>query len=57
MKSDIDRFSSDLYPIAEVFRPTVNYAERFIRAVLMMGFITVLAIEAWLLVQALQLWL
>ena len=36
--------------------PTLNAGERFIRAILLVGFVAVLAIEAWLLWQVWQLW-
>lgn len=38
------------------FEPELNAGERFIRVILMVGFLAVLAIEAWLLWQVWQLW-
>ncbi|MEE9508201.1 MAG: hypothetical protein V3V44_02840 [Anaerolineales bacterium] len=40
----------------EGIEPTLSGGERFIRVILLVGFITVLAIEAWLLWQVWQLW-
>ena len=39
----------------EGIRPTLSAGERFIRAILLVGFVAVLAIEAWLLWQVWQL--
>jgi hypothetical protein len=36
--------------------PNLSAGERFIRVILMVGFVAVLAIEAWLLWQVWQLW-
>ncbi len=36
--------------------PTLSAGERLIRGILLVGFVTVLAIEAWLLWQVWQLW-
>jgi hypothetical protein len=35
---------------------SLSLGERFIRAILLVGFVAVLAIEAWLLWQVWQLW-
>jgi hypothetical protein len=40
----------------EKFEPNLSAGERFIRVILMVGFVAVLAIEAWLLWQVWQLW-
>jgi len=42
--------------VKESFEPDLNSGERFIRVILMVGFVVVLAIEAWLLWQVWQLW-
>jgi hypothetical protein len=42
--------------VKEGFEPDLNAGERFIRVILMVGFVAVLAIEAWLLWQVWQLW-
>jgi hypothetical protein len=42
--------------VKESFEPQLNAGERFIRVILMVGFVAVLAIEAWLLWQVWQLW-
>ena len=56
MMSGKDYFPRDVYPLVETFRPSLESDERLIRVVLMTGFMVVLAIEVWLLLQALQLW-
>ncbi len=56
MISGKDHFPRDVYPLVETFRPSLESDERLIRVVLMTGFMVVLAIEVWLLLQALQLW-
>jgi len=40
----------------EGIRTSLSAGERFIRAILLVGFVAVLAIEAWLLWQVWQLW-
>jgi len=40
----------------EGIKPSLSSGERFIRAILLVGFVAVLAIEAWLLWQVWQLW-
>ena len=42
--------------VRDNFEPDLNPGERFIRVILMVGFVAVLAIEAWLLWQVWQLW-
>ena len=37
-------------------KPTLSVGEKFIRGILLVGFVAVLAIEAWLLLQVWQLW-
>jgi len=49
--------SGEVVPTAEIWQPAINLGERNIRAVLMTGFVIVLAIEIWLLFEALQLWM
>jgi len=56
MISGKDNFPRDVYPLVETFQPSLESDERLIRVVLMTGFMVVLAIEVWLLLQALQLW-
>jgi len=56
MISGKDNFTRDVYPLVETFQPSLESDERLIRVVLMTGFMVVLAIEVWLLLQALQLW-
>jgi len=56
MISGKDHFPRDVYPLVETFQPSLESDERLIRVILMTGFMAVLAIEVWLLLQALQLW-
>ena len=56
MISGKDNFPRDVYSVVETFQPGLESDERLIRVVLMTGFMVVLAIEIWLLLQALQLW-
>jgi hypothetical protein len=42
--------------VKESFEPRLSIGERVIRVILMVGFVVVLAIEAWLLWQVWQLW-
>jgi len=49
--------SGEVVPTVETWQPAINLGERNIRAVLMTGFVIVLAIEIWLLFEALQLWM
>jgi len=56
MISGKDNFQRDVYSVVETFQPSLESDERLIRVVLMTGFMVVLAIEIWLLLQALQLW-
>ena len=56
MISGKDNFPRDAYSVVETLQPSLESDERLIRVVLMTGFIVVLAIEIWLLLQALQLW-
>jgi len=57
MKPDKGRLSGKVFPTTETYRPTINLGERMIRVALMTGFVIVLAIEAWLLLEALQIWM
>ncbi len=54
---DKDNFPRSVYPLVETFPPSLESSERLIRVVLMTGFMVVMAIEIWLLLQALQLWM
>lgn len=54
MKSDNSMFMRNVEQDMEMLLPTLSQGERLIRVVLVVGFIAVLAIEAWLLFQALQ---
>lgn len=56
MISGKDNFPRDVYSVVDTFPPSLESNERLIRVVLVTGFIVVLAIEIWLLLQALQLW-
>lgn len=56
MISGKDNIPRDVYSVVETFPPSLESDERLIRVVLMTGFMVVLAIEIWLLLQALQLW-
>ena len=47
----------DPLPTTELWQPTINLGERLIRIVLVTGFVIVIAIEIWLLFEALQLWM
>ena len=42
---------------SETLDTTLGNGERWLQIVLLMGFVAVLAIEAWLIIQALQVWL
>ncbi len=56
MSSHKDRFSYRV-PIAEINQPEFSLGERVIRIALVIGFIAVLTVEAWLLLQAVKIWL
>ena len=57
MKAEKGRLPGEVFPTTETFQPTINLGERMIRVALVTGFVIVLAIEAWLLVEALQIWM
>lgn len=57
MKQEEARFSGEVVPTTELWQPTINLGERLIRIVLVTGFLIVIAIEIWLLFEALQLWM
>ena len=57
MKPEKGRLSGEVFPKTETFQPTINLGERMIRVALVTGFVIVLAIEAWLLLEALQIWM
>lgn len=42
--------------VRDSFEPSLSVGERIIRVILMVGFVVVLAVEAWLLWQVWQLW-
>jgi hypothetical protein len=54
MKSENSLLMRNVEQDMEMLLPTLSQGERLIRAVLVVGFIVVLAIEAWLLIQILQ---
>lgn len=56
MISSEDNFPGDVYSAVETFQPGLGSDERLIRVVLMTGFMVVLGIEIWLLLQALRIW-
>jgi hypothetical protein len=47
----------DTKSTTDAFGPTLSTGERTIRLMLLSGFIAVLAIEAWLLLQAFRIWM
>ena len=55
MEQDKARLPEEVVPTAEL--STINLGERLIRIVLVTGFVIVIAIEIWLLFEALQLWM
>lgn len=57
MKPEKARFPGEVIPTAELWQPAINLGERLIRVVLVTGFVIVIAIEIWLLFEALQLWM
>jgi hypothetical protein len=54
MKSDKGLLMSNITQDLEALQPTLKPGERLIRLVLVAGFVTVLALEAWLLLQVVQ---
>ena len=54
MKSENGLLMRNVEQDMEMLLPTISQGERLIRVVLVVGFIIVLAIEAWLLLQVLQ---
>ncbi len=54
MKSDNGLYLGNITQDLEAVQPTLNPGERLIRFVLVAGFATVLALEAWLLLQVVQ---
>jgi hypothetical protein len=54
MKSDNGLYLGNITQDLEAVQPTLNPGERLIRLVLVAGFATVLALEAWLLLQVVQ---
>jgi hypothetical protein len=57
MKPEEARLPGEVVPTTELWQPTINLGERLIRIVLVTGFVIVIAIEIWLLFEALQLWM
>ena len=56
MEANVDLYIADLNPTVESLEQTKSSGERLIRIALLTGFIAVLVVEAWLLLQALQIW-
>lgn len=54
MKSENSLLMRNVEQDMEMLLPTLSQGERLIRVVLVVGFVVVLAIEAWLLFQVLQ---
>jgi hypothetical protein len=57
MKPEEARLPGEVVPATELWQPTFDLGERLIRIVLVTGFVIVIAIEIWLLFEALQLWM
>jgi hypothetical protein len=57
MKPEKTHLNGKVIPTSELWQPTINLGERLIRIVLITGFVIVIAIEIWLLFEALQLWM
>jgi hypothetical protein len=57
MSSESHAFLEDTNFTADTLDPTLGNGERLLQIVLLTGFVAVLAIEAWLIIQALQVWL
>lgn len=57
MKPEKTRLNGEVIPTSELWEPTLDLGERLLRVVLVTGFLIVIAIEIWLLFEALQLWM
>jgi hypothetical protein len=57
MKPEKGRLPGEVFPKAEIWQPTINLGERMIRIVLVTGFVIVMAIEIWLLFEAVKIWM
>ena len=57
MKPEKTHLPGKVIPTSELWQPTINLGERLIRIVLVTGFVIVVAIEIWLLFEALHLWM
>lgn len=57
MKPEKGHLPGEVFPTIEIWQPTINLGERMIRAVLVTGFVIVLAIEIWLLFEAVKIWM
>lgn len=57
MKPEKIRLPGKIFPTTEIWQPTIDLGERMIRVILVTGFVIVLAIEIWLLFEAVKLWM
>ncbi len=57
MKPEKTRLNGEVIPTSELWEPTLDLGERLLRIVLVTGFMIVIAIEIWLIIEALQLWM
>lgn len=57
MKPEKTRLNGEVIPTSELWEPTLDLGERLLRIVLVTGFMIVIAIEVWLIIEALQLWM
>ena len=57
MKPEKTRSNGEVIPTSELWEPTLDLGERLLRIVLVTGFMIVIAIEIWLIIEALQLWM
>jgi hypothetical protein len=57
MSSESHAFLEDSNFTADMLDPALGNGERLLQIFLLTGFVAVLAIEAWLIIQALQVWL
>jgi hypothetical protein len=55
MELDEAQTPGDVVPTSEL--PNIKIGERLIRIVLVIGFVIVIAIEVWLLFEALRIWM
>ncbi|UCF61625.1 MAG: hypothetical protein JSV37_02780 [Anaerolineaceae bacterium] len=57
MKPEKTHLPGEVIPTSELWQPTIDLGERLIRIVLVTGFVIVIAVEIWLLFEALHLWM